>query len=391
MPNRTAATAYIVAARRTALGRVGGLHKSRRLEDLAAPVITSALADCKIGREEVDEIIIGNTTQGSNPARLIALAAGLPDATPATTIDRQCGSGLDAILTALRMISLGEAEIVVAGGADSVSNAPWRIAKLRNLYQLPHFMSLEPGAAEGVEEPRSFEASEALSRRLRISRGQQDAWALRSHLKAETARATRRFVGEIVPLRANPEEMKDQSANEPAPEDLERLSPFLPPDGSLTPGNTSAPHDGAAIVVAVSEEKWEEMGRPPALCLIASAAQGVAPSDEAGAPIAAMEKLYGRLNGFDRDAIALVELGETSAAQAIAFGSALGIDDDLLNPDGGATVRGHPLGAAGSVLVVRLFTRMARAANGQGPRYGVATLGAVGGLGLAALFEAVEG
>lgn len=383
------ATAYIVAARRTALGRVGGLHKSRRLEELAAPVIAAALADCEIDAADVDEIIIGNATQGGNPARLIALSAGLPDKAPATTIDRQCGSGLEAILTALRMIALGEADVVVAGGADSVSNAPWRIAKPKSLYQTPHFMSFDPAALDGGQEPQLFEASEAFSKRLRISRGQQDAWALRSHLKAEAARGARRFVGEIVPLRGNPEEMRDQSATDPAPEDLERLAPYLPPDGSLTPGNTSAPHDGAAIVVAVSQSRWEEMGRPPALRLVASAARGVSPNEETGAPIAAMQKLYARLNGFDRDAISLVELGETSAAQAIAFSAALGLDDDIVNPDGGATVRGHPLGAAGSVLVVRLFTRMARGVNGERLKFGAAALGASGGLGIAALFEAV--
>lgn len=389
MPNFPGHTAYIVAARRTAIGRVGGLHRARRIEDLTAPVIVAALEDCRLSPEQVDEIVIGSATQGGNPARLIALAAGLPDTVPAASIDRQCGSGLDAILAAARSICLGEANVIVAGGADSLSTAPWRIAKPRNLYQLPHFLRLEPGADENSEESTSLEGGEALSRRFSIGRERQDAWVVRSHLKAETARAARRFVGEIVPLRANPDEARDQSAGDPSSSDLEDLPPFLPPDGTLTVGNTTLPHDGAAIVIVVSEAVWVSLGKPPALRLLASAVHGVPPEQEAGAPMAAMRKLYARLNGFDQGGIGLIELNETSAAQAIAFANELEIDDAIVNPDGGATVRGHPLGAASAVLVVRLFTRMVRAKAAERPGYGVAALGTIGGLGMAALFEAV--
>ncbi len=406
--------AYIVAARRSALGNVGGLHRSRRIEQLTAPVVTAALDDCGIDAARVEDIIIGNALQGGNPARIIALSAGLPETAAATTIDRQCASGLDAIVAACRSISAGEASIVVAGGAESVSTAPWRIAKPRSLYQIPHFLSVEPATADEAEEPVLFEASEDLSRKLNISRDQQDAWALKSYLKAAAARDARRFVGEIVPLRANAEEARDQSAVvDPSLEELSQLSPFLPPEGTLTPGNTSAMHDGAAIAVVVSENVWQELGRPRALRLIASASAGVAPHDEATAPVEAMQKLYGRMNGFNPKDIGVVELSESSAAQAIAFGSSLGLDDAILNPDGGAVVRGHPFAAAGAVLVVRLFTDMIRGCaqgaggreheeacapvNGSGgkdgrkppPRYGVAALGAIGGIAVATLFEAV--
>ena len=385
------APAYIVAARRTALGRVGGLHRNRRLVELATPVVTAALEDCGLAPGRVDELIAGNASEGGNPARLIALAAGLAETAAASTIDRQCGSGLDAILAAIRAIGAGDADVVIAGGAEAISTAPWRIAKPRNLYQLPRFMRFEPGNAEASEEPQLFEASERLSHRLGISRAAQDAYALKSHIMAEAARSARRFVGEIVPLRANAEEARDQSAVEPAPEDLERLMPFLPPDGTLTPGNTSALHDGAAFVVVVSERVWTELGKPGALRLLASAAQGVSPDDEPSAPIQAMKRLYGRLNGFKREDIRLVEMSESSAAQAIALASSLELDHALINPDGGAIVRGHPFGAAGAVLVVRLFTRMVRSKTMPAPRHGVVTLGALGGMGLAALFEAVPG
>jgi acetyl-CoA C-acetyltransferase len=381
--------AYIVAARRSALGRIGGLHRSRRLEELTAPVVAAALADAKLSASQVDEIIIGNASAGGNPARVIALAAGLPETAPALTLDRQCGSGLDAILMAARAVGAGEADVMVAGGAESLSTAPWRIAKPKSLYQLPHFIGVDAATDAASEEPQPYEASEALAKRLKISRMDQDAFALKSHLKAEAAREARRFVGEIVALWSNAEEARDQSAIGPSLEDIERQRPFLPPSGTLTPANTSLPHDGAAIAVVVSERIWQELKRPRALRLIGSAAQGVSPDAEAEAPIAAMQKLYGRLNGFDRTAIGVIEMSETSAAQALALMDAFDIDDGMLNPDGGAVVRGHPLGASGAVLVVRLFSTLARNGHDGRSGYGVVTQGTIGGLGLAALFEAV--
>lgn len=389
MAPQSMAPAFIVSARRTALGRVGGLHRVRRVEDLAAPVVTAALADAKIAPDRVDEIVLGNATAGSNPARLIALVAGLPAHAPASTIDRQCGSGFEAILSAVRSIGLGEANVMVAGGVESLSTAPWRIAKPRSLYQRPHFIGLESDGLDGTDAQQPFEAGEALARRRKIDRGRQDAYALRSHLNAAQAREARRFVGEIVPMRSNPDEARDQSSGEPAFEDLARMTPFLPPLGTLTPGNTSVMHDGAAIAVIVSEQVWLELGQPPALKLVASASTGVSVEDEAEAPIAAMQKLYGRLNGFDRSALSVVEMSESSAAQAIALADALGIDEAILNPDGGAIVRGHPFGASGAVLVARLFTTLARNGRQNGRRYGAAVQGGLGGLGLAALFEAV--
>ncbi|MDX2259171.1 MAG: thiolase family protein [Hyphomicrobiaceae bacterium] len=386
------ASAYIVAARRSAMGRVGGLHRSRRIEDLASPVVTAALADAGIDANRVEEIVIGNTTQGGNPARIIALAAGLPDATSAITIDRQCASGLDAIVAACRSVAAGEASVAVAGGAEAISTAPWRVAKPKSLFHLPHFIGLEPMADLPAEEAQAFEADERLARRLGIGRTAQDAFALSSHQKAEAARQARRFVGEIVPIRSSPDEARDQGAGTPDTlDDLDDLPPFHQPDGTVTPGNTSALDDGAAIVVIVSSAVWEELGRPPALRLTAVASQGVPSAEAALAPMAAVEKLYGRAEGFNAKDIAAVELGETSAAQAIAFAQHLGLDPELINPDGGEVARGHPLGAAGAVLVVRLFTRMVRARSAGAPpaRIGVAALGAIGGMGVSALFEAV--
>jgi acetyl-CoA C-acetyltransferase len=385
MPSQSA---YIVAARRTAIGRVGGLHKSRRIEELCAPLVGVALQDSGLEPDRVDELIVGNATQGGNPARLIALAAGLPETMPAASIDRQCGSGLDAILAAARAIKLGDAHAVIAGGAEAISMAPWRVAKPRNLQQLPRFLGYEPGAGEERDVPAHVESAEVLAARLGIGRAEQDAYALRSHLKAEQAREHKRFVGEIAPLRANPEEARDQSSVAPDFKDLAQLAPYMAPDGTLTPGNTSSLHDGAAVSVVVSHEVWSSLGKPRGLRLVAHAARGVAPDEEASAPIEAMRNLKARFKGYKDSDIGHIEMSENSAAQAIAVIRALELDEELVNPDGGALARGHPFGAAGSVLVTRLFTRMARGES-KGRSLGLATMGVAGGMGLAALFEAV--
>lgn len=390
MTHAPSQVAYIIAARRTALGRVGGLHRSRRIEDLAAPVVVAVLADAGVSPDRVDELILGNTTAGANPARLVSLAAGLPERSTAWTIDRQCGSGLDAVLSAIRQIASGEAAVIVAGGAESISTAPWRIAKPRSLYQLPHFIAADPAMSDATDSGE-LEATERLASRLGIGRGRQDAWALKSHARAVKARDERRLVSEIVPLRGNADEARDQSAIDPAPDEVEGEPPFHPPTGTLTRANTAAPHDGAAFVMVVSEAMWSELGRPPALRLVASATVGVSADEAASAPIAAVEKLHRRLNGFDRSAIKSIEMGETSAAQAIALAESVGLDPDRLNAAGGGIVRGHPLGAAGAVLTVRLFTELVRPhrAGAVPNAAGMAVQGAAGGLGIAALFEAV--
>ena len=379
--------AYIIAARRTALGRPGGLHKSRRIESLTSPVVLAALEDAGLEPGAVDEIIFGNTTAGGNPARIIGLAAGLGEGVPALTVDRQCASGLDAILLGARAVALGEARVVVAGGGESLSTAPWRVARPKSLFQTPRFLGLEP--EDGAAAPHSVTASETLARRLGIGRERQDAYALQSHLKAERAAGERRFVREIVPLRMAAGEARDESAEVESLQDLAELVPIVPPDGTHTHGNISAPQEGAAIAVIVAQEVWATLGRPHAMRLAGGVTQGVGASEEARAPVAALEKLMRTNSGFSRDKLALVEMSETSAAQALAVRDAFDLADEELSPDGGALVRGYPLGAASAVSLVRLFTRMVRSPEaGQRP-YGAVTQGAIGGLGVAALFEAV--
>jgi acetyl-CoA C-acetyltransferase len=386
----TLAPAFIVAARRTALGRVGGLHRRRRIEDLAAPVITAVLEDAGLGTERVGEVLLGNTTAGGNAARLAALAAGLPETVAAATIDRQCASGLDAILQGARLVATGEADVVAAGGAEALSTAPWRIIKPRTVYQLPRFEG--PSAIEEVNGEGTLEAraSALLATELQLTRDTLDAYALRTHIKAFLAHEAKRFVGEIVPLKLSADEMRDESLDgDLSIDDLTDLAPYDCEEGRMTSGNTSRPHDGAAFAVVVSEKVWRELGLKPALKVAASLARGVEPAREAFAPIDTLRALGQKLNGSAPPKLALVETSETSAAQAIALRDVLGLEDDALNPDGGAIARGHAGGASGAVLVARLFTRMVRQRKADSPKQGIAVQGARGGLGVAALFEAV--
>lgn len=387
------APVYIIAARRSALGRIGGLHRNRRLDALAAPVVEAVLADAGVAPDQIDELVLGNATESGNPARLLALASGLPETMAALTIDRQCASGLDAVVHAVRTITAGAGDLIVAGGAESLSTAPWRIARPRHPQQMPHFLHVDPSFAEahgeGGGEHQPFAASQALAHRLAITRPAQDDFAFAAHQRAEAAREARRFTGEIVALRANAEETRDQNATAPDREDFDDAIPFVAGSGTLTPGNTSPLTDGAAFTLLASQPAWESLGRPPALRMVAYSAIGVGPADEAASPILATQRLLSRHGGLAPDAVGIFEMSETSAAQALAFAAALHIDPARLSPDGGAIVRGHPLAAAGPVLISRLFTALVRAPGDGAAANGLATLGALGGIGVAALFERI--
>ncbi len=383
--------AYIVAARRTALGRVGGLHGRRRLDELTSPVIRAALGDAHINPALVDGVILGNTTDVSNPARLVGLAAGLPEHASATTIDRQCASGLDAIVQACQMIGAGDCEVVVAGGAEALSTAPWRVAKPKNLHQLPRFLGAETSVDDANGEINHLESSELIAKSLGFDRGLQDQIALRSHVAALAARDSKQFVGEIVPLRAMTEEVRDELVRDVELAEFERQNAFYGAQGLLTAGNTAQLADGAAMVVVISARIWRELGEPKALRLVTTANIGVAPDRDALGAIAATQRLVGLHNDLDMTKLAAIETSETSAAQLLAFARQFGIEAPLINRGGGALARGHPLGAAGAVLVVRLFSQLVRAVNiggAPGGALGLATLSARGGLGAAALFEA---
>lgn len=382
----SASKVYIIAARRSAIGRLGGLHRNRRIEDLSAPIVAQVLADVGIDPTRVDALLVGNTSAGGNPARIIALVAGLPDRIVALSIDRHAASGLEAIGMAVTRVATGDAEVVVAGGAEAYSTAPWRIAKPRTLYHMPRFVGLAQADSGETGEQSTVEAAEALARRHGISRSQQDEFALTSHIKATLARDGRSLAKEIVPLRAKPEEARDELVGEPDIEELESI-PAILGDGTLSAGNTSLLADGAAFVVAVSEKVYQQLGLPPAIVLVGTASVGVAPGSDLEAPVEAARALILRTGSAALTDLHSVELGETSAVQAIAFQKALGLAENGFNAAGGQIARGNPGGAASAVLVVRLFAQLVRDEEARPSARSAAVIGAAGGQGLAALFE----
>lgn len=385
--------AYIVAARRSANGRLGGLHRQRRIEDLAASIIAEALADAGLAPARVDLLAMGNTSEGGNPAHRVGLVAGLSDRMPAITIDREACSGLDAVLVGLKAIGSGEADVVVAGGADALTMAPWRIVKPRSLHQTPRFIA-SSATEEGSSSAAAVDAANALASRLGLTRGQLDEHVITTHIRAAMARDGRRLVKEIVALKSRAEETRDELVTEPDMDDLEALPPLVG-DGLATSGNMSPLADGAAFVVAVSERVYDELGRPPALSLVAHASLGVAPQTAVEAPLAAIRELVEKSSLTSGLAsLSRIELGETSAAQAIALLRGLGEVGGILNMDGGQLARGNPVGAAGAVLVVRLFSAFVRGETTATPQHGLkglAVAGAISGQTTAAIFALRKG
>ncbi|MGQ9368194.1 thiolase family protein [Azospirillum sp. ST 5-10] len=379
--------AVIVAARRTPVGRIGGALRTLPVEALAAPVIRAVVADAGIDPAEVDDVILGNAVgPGGNVARLAALAAGLPVAVPGVTVDRQCGSGLEAVNLAARLVEAGAGEVYVAGGVESTSTAPWRVARPDSLYRTPVFYDRARFAPDAVGDPEMGVAAENVARAYGISRERQDAYALDSHRKAVAAQAAGRFAREIVPLALADGSVVGRDEC-PRPDTsaaaLARLAPVFARDGTVTAGNACPVNDGAAAVAVVSERWFAAHGRGAGLVVADSAAAGVDPNLLGTGPIPAVRRLLARRPGLRLADVDLVEFNEAFAAQVLACLDALEIPQDRVCVAGGALALGHPFGASGAILVTRLFSEMT-----AGPaRRGLATLGIGGGLGLATLLE----
>jgi acetyl-CoA C-acetyltransferase len=372
--------AVIVAAKRTPIGKVRGALRRLRVEELAAPVLRALLADTKITPDQIDDVVLGNAAgPGGNVARLTALQAGFPVSVPGVTVDRQCGSGLEAINMAARLIEAGAGEIYIAGGVESSSTAPLRYET--SDAAPPKAFTRARFAPDFVGDPDMGAAAENVARAYNITRARQDAFALRSHQKAVAAMAEGRFTAEIVPV-------ADVNADECPRADttLEKLS-ALPPvfteHGTITAGNACPVNDGAAAVLLMSEAKAKALGFDEGLRVMDSAVAGVDPSLLGIGPVPAVKKLLKRQNLTLAD-IDLVEFNEAFAAQVLACRDQLGLMEDQLNVGGGAVALGHPYGASGAVLMVRLFTELVRRDNGA---RGLATLGIGGGMGLATVVE----
>ncbi len=384
----TCGKAIVIAARRTAIGRVGGLHKSRRIDQLAAPVIKAVLADAKLDPAAIGEVIIGNAAGGGgNRARLIALAAGLSETIPAYTIDRQCASGLDAIIAAARLIETGGAEAVIAGGAESPSTAPWRVEKPANLYtENPRFFSQAAFTPPQMDDPSMIEAAENVARECAIARERQDAFALESHRRAVAAHQAGLFADEIVPLGSAPAEGLDEGPRPSLSLPLLARMPALLRGGTVTAGNSCAINDGAAVTLLVSEDLHKRIGSPPGLIMTSAASAGIAPRILGLASVPALRAACQRAS-IPPAELTTIELNEAFASQVLATLDTLSLDPHIVNANGGALAFGHAYGASGAVLVVRLYSRLIRnhTVSARGPV--AAMIAAAGGLGVAAVFH----
>jgi acetyl-CoA C-acetyltransferase len=361
----------VVAARRTPIGTAGHALSGRSVHELAAPVLQALAAD-----RPVDDVLLGNCLgPGGNPARLATLAAGLGIATPAVTVDRQCGAGLDAILTGAARIAAGQADIVLAGGAESASTAPLRIRPGDG-----GAYARAPFAPAGFPDPEMGAAADALAAHLGIPRADHDAWAARSFARAVTARARGAFDDELVAL---PELTHDERPRPGMTEArLGRLPASFGASGTHTAGNSCGVSDGAAAVRLTPTAAATTV---PHLRILGGAVRGCDPALPGLGPTAAVPPLLARL-GLGAADLGAVEITEAFAAQVLAAVRTLELDPDTVCTDGGAIAMGHPWGASGAILVVRLFARMLRP---DGPEFGLAACAVGGGQGIALVVQRV--
>lgn len=379
--------AFIIAAKRTPIGKRGGGLARIPIEDLLAPLIRALVAETAIDPDEIDDVIVGNAAgPGGNPARLAALQAGLPVDVPGVSVDRQCGSGLEAINQAAARIRAGDGHFYLAGGAESPSTAPLRARRGEDgdliFYPRARF------APDAIGDPDMGVAAENVARRSGISRERQDAFALASHQRACAAMADTRLDAEIVPLDTPGGRIGLDACprSNTSLEALAALPPVFIKDGTVTAGNACPVNDGAALVCVVSESMAERLAPAFALACGGAAARGVDPNVLGLGPVASTRALLERHPNLALDAIEHIEFNEAFAAQVLASLDALAIDTARVNPDGGALAYGHPWGASGAFLVVRLFSQMQRPAA-ERTRQGLAMIGIGGGLGITSLFR----
>lgn len=387
--------AIIVAARRTPIGKIGGVLRNLPVDAIAAPVLQALVEDIGIQASDIYDVILGNAAGGGgNPARLAALTAGFPVTVPGMTIDRQCGSGLEAINTAARMIEAGAGDIILAGGAESVSTAPWRVEKPKTLYQTPTFINRARFSPDSIGDPDMGIAAENVAKAFKVTRERQDLYALKSHQKAVKSIHQGRFHREIVPLPLSSSTSVSVDECPRAGLKLKTLARFptvFLKDGTVTAGNACPVNDGAAAVLMVSEKMFRQLGLTQGLEIVDSVAIGVDPNLLGIGPVAAIKTLLSRNPTVLLEHIKLIEFNEAFAAQVLASLDALNIPEENVNIGGGALALGHPYGASGAVLVTRLFTEMVRSedSNLHSPGFGLATLGIGGGIGIATLFRRV--
>ncbi len=380
----------IIAARRTPICRANGVLKNVRAHELLAPVLQSLLRDTAVAPEAVEDVLVGNAVGGGgNVARLAALEAGLPVSVPGLTVDRQCGSGLDAIVLASRYVAAGGGGLYLAGGVESISTAPLRART--NSAGVPEFFSRAQFVPPGYGDPDMGQAAENVASRFGISRERQDAGALRSHQRALASAAAGLFDAEIVELPgvSGPDGPRTIRSDDGPRRGLTaavlaRFPPAFAAAGTVTAGNSCFDADGAAAVVITSVERARSLGARDGLLVRDTQTAGVDPELLGIGAAVAAARVLGRSRVTAAE-LGLVEFNEAFAAQTIACLDRLGIDPERANLDGGALALGHAYGASGAVLVTRLLAQ-ARRTPVQG-QLALALISIAGGMGTAALLE----
>ncbi|MDO5635140.1 MAG: acetyl-CoA C-acyltransferase [Micrococcus sp.] len=400
--------AFLVSGKRTPVGRYGGALSSVRPDDLAALTIKAVIEDAGIDPSVVDEVILGNANgageENRNVARMAWLLAGFPDTVPGITVNRLCASGMSAIGMATAMVRSGMADVVVAGGVESMSRAPWVMEKPTTAFAKPgaafdtsigwRFVNPRFDDADTFGEKFTFsmpETAEEVGEVENISREDADAFAVRSHERALAAIEAGRFIDEIVPVtvkgRKGAETVVDTDEG-PRPgttlEVLSKLRPIIKPGGVVTAGNSSSLNDGASAILVVSERAAQKYGLTPRARVVDQTAAGLAAPIMGLGPVPATEKAFAR-TGWSAGDVGAVELNEAFATQSLASVRRLGLDPEIVNNDGGAIALGHPLGSSGSRITITLLGRMER----EGVDKGLASMCVGVGQGTTILVERV--
>jgi len=387
--------AVIVSAARTAIGSFGGTLSTVPAHELGAAVIRAVLDRAGVKPEMVDEVLMGQiltAAQGQNPARQAALKAGIPVSTPATSVNKVCGSGLKTVALAAQAIMLGDADIVVAGGQENMSLAPYALPQARYGYRMGHGQLVDTMIKDGLwcafEDCHMGITAENIAEQYGISREEQDEFALSSQAKAEAAVKAGRFKDEIVPVTVQSRKSEIVFDTDEFPrfgttlEALAKLRPAFKKDGTVTAGNASGINDGAAAVLVMSADKAKELGLTPMAVIRSYASAGVEPRIMGMGPVPATRKALARA-GLTLDQIDLIEANEAFAAQALGVARELQFDFAKVNVNGGAIALGHPVGASGTRILVTLLHEMQKRQS----RYGLATLCIGGGQGIAMIVE----
>ncbi len=386
----------VVSALRTPIGAFNGTLKDVSAIDLGALVIKSVLEDAKINKEDVDEVIMGNVLQaglGQNPARQAAIQAGLPNHVPSFTLNKVCGSGLKSIHLAAQSIMLGDADIIVAGGMENMSLAPYLLEGARNGYRMGDKTAVDSMIKDGLwcafNDYHMGVTAENIASEYKLTRKEQDEFSKWSQSKAIKAQNEGKFKDEIISVeipqrRGEPIIFSEDEYIKPntTEESLAKLRPAFKKDGTVTAGNASGINDGAAAVLLMSREKAERLGLEPLATIVANASVGLDPKVMGLGPIESTKKALkkAKLTGSDLD---LIEANEAFAAQSLAISKTLEFSEEKLNVNGGAIALGHPIGASGTRILITLMHELKR----RDGKYGLATLCIGGGQGIATIIK----